>query len=218
LSSEKALRASAEGARSESSKRIAELEKIIADAGCRAASPTVPSEVVPVAGSAGIDSAPVSRWLGVRPLSHDLARGKGNPPAGFTRQLIGEAKTVVVVKTKDGVVCGGFHFPAWLPSDFSKDPTKACLVFGLVNPNLSVPARFRFVGPVDAAVGRRWDDFLGFLSSPCTSGLGLGRNGVWTRGNTNWEEVPGGVWKLVGPSATRPSEYVEVAEWEIYQT
>jgi hypothetical protein len=206
ISSERALRASAERAKSEAEREVAELEKLVSATGNRGGG-------VPAAtGLLG----PILNWLRVLALSQKLAGGTGNPPEGFTKPLIGVAKTVVVFKTESGIVCGAFAFPPWKNYEYSKDPAQSSFLFALANPKLAVPARFGFVGSADAAMGLCGPDSLQFKGARGCGALIISDGGALATDNGNWEIVSGGISTLVGLSGSVVND-VEVAEWEVYQ-
>jgi hypothetical protein len=126
----------------------------------------VPSVQSVAAGAPGVvgdgrwELSAVSGWIGVTTLPTKLTGGSGNPSRDFTKPILEIPRTVVIIKTKTGVICGGFHHAAWcLDVKYSKDPGRLSFIFALVNSKLPVPIRFGFVGSADANIRNRTLDF-----------------------------------------------------------
>jgi hypothetical protein len=144
-----------------------------------------------------------------------IAGRQGNLVAGDVISLNGVAKTFVFCKTVTGALCGGFMRPAWSQLNYAADPTHTSFLFALANSQLTVPARFGFVGGADDYIGFLAEAFVCFTSSPGYA-LFVGHEGVMSGGGGKWEAVPGGISTIVGLSGTA-KDLVEIAEWEVWK-
>jgi hypothetical protein len=73
--------------------------------------------------------------------------------AGFHRACDGRANTLVIVRTREGSIFGGFAVPAWNSSEggtWKDDPTELSFIFVLKNTFGDPPTRFPKKGPARA--------------------------------------------------------------------
>jgi hypothetical protein len=87
----------------------------------------------------------LKEWLGARgPLTVLWKSKDASDVAGFHGACDGHANTLVVVRTKEGNIFGGFAVPAWGSSTgYVKDETKLSFLFVLKDTFGDAPTRFK---------------------------------------------------------------------------
>ena len=88
----------------------------------------------------------IAEWLGAKePLTLKWQSNDASDVKGFHDACDGVANTLVIVKSNEGNVFGGFSVPAWdsTSGDFKADPTGLSFLFVLNNSFGVPPTRFR---------------------------------------------------------------------------
>jgi hypothetical protein len=163
----------------------------------------------------------ISSWLNAEePLTLKQRSYIANDASGFHRACDGVANTLVVVKSTEGNVFGGFSVAAWDSSrGFKADPTGLSFVFVLKNSFGDKPTRFRLnnkdkaiscsplFGPSFGSTFCVWDSLHSYVQfnpkySSYVDALGRGVAGFVSSGEADCREFQVAsyeVWAAAGP-------------------
>jgi hypothetical protein len=92
----------------------------------------------------GIPRPVVNEWLGAAPLQPLFKSSDASDVEGFHCACDGKANTLMIVRSKEGNLFGGFAVPAWDSSTdgWKDDPTQLSFIFVLKNTFGDPPTRF----------------------------------------------------------------------------